>query len=185
MARPLKYDPDLVREQIMGAFWAKGYQATSLADLMAATNLQKGSLYAAYGDKHGMFQTALIHYDKLVISRTIETMDALPGQEALKALLAAPAEAVGANDRRGCLLCNSLGEYEGLDEAAKRLANRSRADLTAAIERALARLKTPPDLPKSQALELLAFYFGLRVLARGGVSLKDIGRASESALEKL
>ena len=36
----------------MDAFWAKGYEATSMADLCKCTGLHKGSLYQAFGDKH-------------------------------------------------------------------------------------------------------------------------------------
>ena len=39
----------------MHAFWDHGYEATSLADLMDAMDLQKGSIYKAFGDKHSLF----------------------------------------------------------------------------------------------------------------------------------
>ena len=46
----------------MDAFWAKGYEATSMADLCTCTGLHKGSLYQAFGDKHSLFMNALKHY---------------------------------------------------------------------------------------------------------------------------
>ena len=46
----------------MRAFWAKGYEATSLSDLMEATGLHKGSLYQAFGDKHALFIESLKRY---------------------------------------------------------------------------------------------------------------------------
>ena len=36
----------------MDAFWAKGFEATSMADLCKCTGLHKGSLYQSFGDKH-------------------------------------------------------------------------------------------------------------------------------------
>ena len=46
----------------MDAFWRQGYEATSLADLCAATGLHKGSLYQAFGDKHQLYLRTLQHY---------------------------------------------------------------------------------------------------------------------------
>ncbi len=33
----------------MGVFWSRGYHATALPDLLRATKLSRGSLYAAFG----------------------------------------------------------------------------------------------------------------------------------------
>ncbi len=46
----------------MMAFWNKGYEATSLAELCRVTGLNKGSLYQAFGDKHSLFMRALTYY---------------------------------------------------------------------------------------------------------------------------
>lgn len=62
MARPRSFDEDQVLDAAMTTFWYKGYEATSLQDLMAAMNLQKGSIYKAFGDKHQLFMTVLQRY---------------------------------------------------------------------------------------------------------------------------
>ncbi len=43
----------------MNVFWSNGYHGTSLPDLLRATRLSRGSLYAAFGDKRGIFLLAL------------------------------------------------------------------------------------------------------------------------------
>ena len=40
----------------------RGYAATSVDDLTAATGLGKGSLYGAFGDKHSLYLRALDDY---------------------------------------------------------------------------------------------------------------------------
>jgi TetR/AcrR family transcriptional regulator, transcriptional repressor for nem operon len=62
VGRPREFDPEIALNAAMEAFWAKGYEATSLADLMEATGLHKGSLYQAFGDKHTLFIQALKRY---------------------------------------------------------------------------------------------------------------------------
>lgn len=59
MARPRTFDETLVVGQAARAFSAAGYEATSLDTLVAATGLHRGSLYAAFGSKRGLFLAAL------------------------------------------------------------------------------------------------------------------------------
>ena len=60
--RPREFDTDEAIKSAMGVFWSFGYHATSLPELLDATNLSRGSLYAAFGDKHGLFLRALDRY---------------------------------------------------------------------------------------------------------------------------
>jgi AcrR family transcriptional regulator len=57
--RPRSFDPDEVLDKARAVFWNQGYAATSLDDLAAATGLNRPSLYAAFGDKHGLYMAAL------------------------------------------------------------------------------------------------------------------------------
>ena len=61
--RPREFDVDAVLIALMELFWRRGYEGTSLADIVEATGLKKGSLYAAFGDKRDMYLKALAHYD--------------------------------------------------------------------------------------------------------------------------
>jgi len=53
----------------MGVFWSRGYHATALPDLLRATKLSRGSLYAAFGDKHSLFLRALDRYIANALTR--------------------------------------------------------------------------------------------------------------------
>src|ERR671923_2175460 len=82
--RPREFDPDEAIECAMGVFWSSGYHATSLPDLLEATNLSRGSLYAAFGDKHGLFLRALDRYIDDALERVERELD--PGKPALAGL---------------------------------------------------------------------------------------------------
>ena len=62
MARPREFDIEEVLTTALDVFWAHGYDATSMSDLMEATGLAKGSLYKGYGDKKSLFMRALDSY---------------------------------------------------------------------------------------------------------------------------
>ena len=60
--RPRSFDTEAAVGRAMEVFWSRGYHATALPDLLAATKLSRGSLYAAFGDKHSLFLRALDRY---------------------------------------------------------------------------------------------------------------------------
>ena len=49
--RPRAYDPQVALARAAAVFWKAGYAGTSLDDLVAATGMNRPSLYAAFGDK--------------------------------------------------------------------------------------------------------------------------------------
>ncbi|QWI38693.1 TetR/AcrR family transcriptional regulator [Bacillus mycoides] len=65
MARLREFDKEKALDAAMQLFWEKGYAATSLSDLTAKMEIQRPSLYAAFGDKEGLFEAALRRYTNL------------------------------------------------------------------------------------------------------------------------
>src|SRR5450432_4342837 len=65
MARIKEFDPDVALERALDVFWEKGYEATSIADLVSATGVQRQSIYDTFGDKHRLFRAALDRYAAL------------------------------------------------------------------------------------------------------------------------
>jgi TetR/AcrR family transcriptional regulator, copper-responsive repressor len=63
--RPRAYDPERALARAIEAFWKTGYSGTSLDDIAAATDMNRPSLYAAFGDKRALYLTALEHYWEL------------------------------------------------------------------------------------------------------------------------
>src|ERR1700749_4846164 len=104
--RPRSFDVDAAIERAMGVFWSRGYHATALPDLLHATRLSRGSLYAAFGDKHGLFLRALDRYIADALTRIDAELDPRRGPVAgLRAWLAGYVDRTRrANGRRGCLL---------------------------------------------------------------------------------
>src|SRR6202011_688874 len=62
MAGVKQFDRDEVLDRAMAAFWTRGYEATSIDDLVQATGIGRGSLYGTFGDKRQLFLAALDHY---------------------------------------------------------------------------------------------------------------------------
>jgi TetR/AcrR family transcriptional regulator, copper-responsive repressor len=62
--RPRQYDPERALANAAEVFWKHGYAATSLDDLVAATGMNRPSLYAAFGDKRDLYLKTLERYQQ-------------------------------------------------------------------------------------------------------------------------
>jgi AcrR family transcriptional regulator len=72
--RPRSYDPDEALERALGAFWRRGFSATSLDDLVEATGMHRPSLYAAFGDKRAIYRLSLERFVARMRAGAIRTL---------------------------------------------------------------------------------------------------------------
>jgi TetR/AcrR family transcriptional repressor of nem operon len=171
--RPRNFDVEAAVERAMDVFWSRGYHATALPDLLRATRLSRGSLYAAFGDKHSLFLRALDRYIADAARRMdIELAPARDPVEGLRTYLAGYVDRTsGANGRRGCLLVATAMELAGQDaEVSRRIAGFFRT-MEAKVAAALSRAKKAGKLadgvePSSAAKILVCFVEGLRVVGK-------------------
>jgi TetR/AcrR family transcriptional regulator, transcriptional repressor for nem operon len=171
--RPRSFDADVAVERAMGVFWSRGYGATALPDLLRATRLSRGSLYAAFGDKHGLFLLALDRYISDALKRMdVELDPRRPPIEGLRDFLAGYVDRVsGANGRRGCLLVATAMEMGGRDpEVDRRIGGFFKAmesKLAVALSRAQATGHLVSGVDSATAARLLVcFVEGLRVVGK-------------------
>ena len=102
----------------MDAFWAKGFEATSMADLCCCTGLHKGSLYQAFGDKHTLFMNALKHYADAEFHETLAVVkESNTPFENLRAVANRVCE--DATTEKGCMMINTMVELAPHDPAVK------------------------------------------------------------------
>ncbi len=66
MAGIKQFDRHEVLDRAMAVFWERGYEATSIQDLLEATGINRGSLYATFGNKQQLFLVVLDHYAEKV-----------------------------------------------------------------------------------------------------------------------
>ncbi len=104
----------------MHVFWRQGYGATSVQDLVEATGVQRGSLYGAFGDKHGLLLEALDAYAEQPFQRldqllreSEEPVDAIRQFIRLAGIDSRDMESAS----RGCLMGNTCAELAPHDEA--------------------------------------------------------------------
>jgi TetR/AcrR family transcriptional repressor of nem operon len=168
-----QFNTDDVLTKAMNAFWAKGYESTSMQDLVSCMGINRGSLYATFGDKRDLFIQALRHYDETHRAATVAALRKLgsPRQAIMAVFAGAIAAAIDQGSRDGCLLINTALELSPHDEEIAAFVSDCLTDMENffrdMVKQAVARGEVSPDIdPVDTARGLLSLHVGLRVLAR-------------------
>jgi AcrR family transcriptional regulator len=172
----------------MTVFWRKGYEGASLVDLTEAMGINPPSLYAAFGNKEGLFRAVLERYDarrKDLMDRVLAAPDS---RSVARMFLEGVAEfAIDTSGRNppGCLLVQSglsCSDQDIPDALAQHRAEKERA-LCERFERD----RDEGNLPKSADPATLARYLvamanGMCVQAAAGASAAELGDVARVAL---
>lgn len=121
MARSKAFNEEEVLDKAVAVFWAKGYEATSMQDLIEAMGIQRGSLYATFGSKQQLFLQSLERYGKVVVKQFLDILESKPSAiESIELFFAQLVEhLLTAGPLRSCLVTNSAIERGLRDEATK------------------------------------------------------------------
>ncbi|WP_285041070.1 TetR/AcrR family transcriptional regulator [Plantibacter sp. LMC-P-059a] len=173
MGRTQEFDTVAVVQAARDVFWDHGFEATSLADLEAATGLRRSSLYHAFESKRGLFDAAVQDYlDTVIRPRLAVLAQADDGRAGLAAYFSGVQHVIATlpddSPRRGCLLLNSAAGLAAHDDALREVVDGYRAELTAAVSDALARARPDSDAAElaGEARQLTSLSVSALLLAR-------------------
>ncbi|MEV5746114.1 TetR/AcrR family transcriptional regulator [Microbispora rosea] len=112
MARVREFDTDAAAEAAMGAFRRKGYEGTSVQDLVDATGIGRGSLYAAFGSKEGLYHAALGCYRERYMVPLVEALQGgAPARELIRDIMIDMVDQVIEESKReACLIISATME---------------------------------------------------------------------------
>jgi TetR/AcrR family transcriptional repressor of nem operon len=189
VARTKEFDPDAVLQKALELFWERGYEATSMADLVQHLGIARASIYATFGGKHDLYVKAFERYlqtrDPAVVEALSQPGPALP---AVRALVEAYAEeSLRDEHRRGCMVVNAAVEVMPRDPQIARRVEASWDHLETALTSALIRARAQGEIssdkdPRALARFLLVMMQGMRVLGR---ATPDHGRLRDATAQAL
>src|ERR1700745_364388 len=108
MARPREFSEEAVLDAAVQCFWAHGYEATSVRDLIEKTGITGASLYNAFGDKRALYEKALDYYVEGSISDRIRRCQELAPRRAIGAFFSEILKrSLGDRQHKGCMLVNA------------------------------------------------------------------------------
>lgn len=181
IGRPLEFDPDIALEAAMQQFWSKGYEHTSMQDLLAAMNLSKSSLYQAFGGKQPLFRRCVARYTDQIAHGLREGLAKAPsGRRFIESFLSSILkEAKDRQGPRGCLVMNTATEFA---QSEPEIAH----DVTQSIDRfrdvlraAVVRAQDEGEIPRDRDSRILANYLvssmsGLKAQSKAGADVETL-----------
>jgi len=189
MARPVEIDRNQALHTASELFWRRGYNSTSLQQLLDAMNIGKSSFYAAFESKEALFVSVLSQYQEETQAVFSQVRSQNSGLAAIRAFLNETFVTVSDQLRwQGCLAVNSTLELADVDQTLHDLAS----DVLNAVETELASLlfeaKTQGEIctdqsPKELAHLLMLMIQGLRVSSRRGMTRRQAKAAVSSLLQ--
>lgn len=194
MARHKEFDEEEVLAKAADLFWSRGYEATSVRDLVEHTGVARAGLYNTFGAKHDLFLAALDRYRSIEGPRMASLLYG-PGsvRERFARVLEAAIEESSCDDgqRRGCFMVNSAIELAPCDPdvASRVAANVSGSE--EAFHGVLLRAQTNGEIPQDKDPRALARFLSnsvhsLRVSTRIGTEeavLRDVVEVTLSVLD--
>src|SRR5215471_8170840 len=125
MARTKEFIPEEVLDAASKVFWEKGFEATSIDDLVTATGVNRASLYGTFGDKAALFQKVVDRYNCQFMQMLAGAGADRSGLAKIRAVFEVIARET-CEESRGCLLVNTAAELGGRDPEMQAAAKRSR-----------------------------------------------------------
>jgi len=180
VARLREFDENEVLEKAMHVFWTKGYEGTSMADLLTAMEITNSSLYKAFGSKEELFLRVVECYrDSHLAFRHAALAEPTPRRIVEQILLGTVNLLTGTTTPPGCLEVNGALAASTDSETIRTGLIRNRKVLRALLRDRLTATQDagdlPPGLGAEQAATLVAtLAHGLAVQAKDGASREEL-----------
>ncbi|VAW79169.1 hypothetical protein MNBD_GAMMA12-408 [hydrothermal vent metagenome] len=160
MARPIEYDKQEVLDSITKAFWLKGFEGTSVSELVNETRLNTRTMYNLFSDKTGLFQAALENYHESNLQSIIEK---LKNCDTLSCLIEFVESFASSDYLNGCLFVNTLSEQNSISNESLEFVRDYFKQCEELLEGQLAKSKTSNEFSgdvKATASMIICFMHG-------------------------
>ena len=188
VGRPRAFNVDLALDRALHVFWKKGYEGASLSDLTRAMEINRPSLYAAFGSKEQLFRKALDRYTEGPAASVHEALNEPTAHAVVEKMFRAaidmmtsPRNPAGCFMVQGALACGDAASSIQQEVISRRAAGET------ALRRRLQRAKKEGDLPSKADPSDLARYVvtvmhGMAVQRAGGATRAQLFRVMKTAL---
>jgi TetR/AcrR family transcriptional regulator, transcriptional repressor for nem operon len=193
MQRPKYFDEKEALEAAVSLFWRKGYNATSMQDLVDCLGLSRSSIYDTYGNKHALFLKALESYiDSITTAMNAAVRNTTSAKRTIRELIEiSTKEMIHDAQHKGCFFVNSFIEVVHQDPEGKDLLDRGNHQIEDIFFKAIkAGQEAGEILSRQNARALARFIFnslkGMRVSVKSETDKKvfsDIIKLTMSVLE--
>ncbi|MEM7029569.1 MAG: TetR/AcrR family transcriptional regulator [Chloroflexota bacterium] len=192
MARTKEFDQTKALDKAMELFWQKGYEATSIQDLVEHLGIGRRSLYDTFKSKHDLFVATLDRYTELNDDPMPSPLEEVvtPKESIRQMFEQIIDDSIEDKTRSGCFLVNSAVELAGQDDAVTVRAREACQRFEYKFHKLLSQAQGIGELDMKHDLPALAQYltnaiFGIRVMAKMNPDRKALNNVMNLTLSIL
>jgi AcrR family transcriptional regulator len=187
--RPRVFDMDEALDKALGVFWERGYEGASLAELVETLGINKPSLYAAFGNKEGLFQKALTRYVSGPVAFVGEVIKEPTARKVAERFLIKAAEFfTDPSHPKGCMIVQGALSSGESAELVRDILIKYRSSYENLLAERFEKAKADGDLsidanPKELAKYLATLHQGMSVQATSGATKDELVKVANLALK--
>jgi len=192
MPKQVLFDKEKILDLLIPLFIDKGFNGSSMQDIVDITNLNRSSIYNTFGDKHQLFQLVLERYAlrQLNLTEEILKMDVNVKTALIRFLRSLVLPTKESPNVNGCLLTNCSLEMGNSDAGIKAFLSKCKDVMIDSFEKVLLTGQQKGEIdsalnPKNYAVFLYNNLQGLRVMNSATIDLTNTERVIESFFEKI
>ncbi|WP_410016122.1 TetR/AcrR family transcriptional regulator [Sodalis sp. C49] len=186
--RPRSFDREAVLDRAMRLFWLRGYESTSMAELLKVMQVTTPSVYSAFGDKEHLFLEAIARYIDGPARYQAEALKEKTARAAVERILSQAVESIAdTSTPPGCMLALSVINCSAASEPVRKIVNEARQETERALCRRIAQGIAEGDVPAQTDAGALAGFFatvlyGLSIKAKEGISAHEARAVVDTAM---
>lgn len=144
-----QFDPDVALSKAMKVFWAYGYEAACLSELLKEMGIGRKSMYDTFGNKRSLFLKALDYYARTTLKSIREQLTQAGSPLAnIKNSLQQMQTIHSMPGSKGCMLGTNIADFDTSDADVAKVMRGYLRELEEAYYQALKRAQTAGELDK-------------------------------------
>ena len=158
MARTVEFNECEIIDKAMNVFWEKGYQATSMQDLVDAMQINRSSIYNTIGDKHQLFMKCISSYfDNAMLEIKEKVAKETSAKQALINIITDKASWI-VDCEKGCLGIKTVFEIAPEDNEVRKLMSQNNEIFLQFLAEVVQKAIDDKELDGSEDAMLMAEY---------------------------
>jgi TetR/AcrR family transcriptional regulator, transcriptional repressor for nem operon len=181
-----------VLDTITQLFWTKGYNGTSIDELVNASGLSRSSLYDTFGGKHDLFLKSLQHYLQQTNNTLKQELQNItsPKKKIEQFFRYAVTDILNDKKRKGCFMVNSSTELCNVDKKVAGITVNNMQNVTAQFTQWIKEAQKAGEILNTQpaatlAISLYASFCGMRVLGQSSPDKKLLDDVVKGVMQLL
>lgn len=144
----------------MELFWEKGYNGTSMQDLVDVTGLNRSSLYNSFGDKFSLFEESLLHYQQIQDKNLVQIIERSHSpKEAIRSLFEGISYDLNEGKQsKGCFIANCTSELVNQDERIHTMLVKNKERVVGVFESLIKEAQQKGEIEGSKDAKTLALF---------------------------